>query len=306
MPRLVSTLFVVALLAGTAAAFGITQGLKAEKSPIYASRVAKVFSPVCDCATRAADIRFTLRKPDRVAVEIVHGDEVVRVLVEGKRLRRGVVRYTWNGRDDQGRFVPDGVYRPRVRLGAQHRTIVLPNEMRVDTTAPDRITAAVKPKALSPDGDGKGDRVRIFYGFPEQAHAILAVDGQRVTFTRAKQPEGSIVWNGKVGGKVARVGRYVLQVSAQDLAGNLGGPVELPVEIRYVELARSAIRVKAGARFGVRVSADANVRWKLGRRSGTAKPGVLVLRAPATRGRYSLVVTVGTHRARAQVIVRPR
>ena len=306
MPRLVSTLLVVALLAGTATAFGITQGLKAEKSPIYASRVAKVLSPVCDCATRAADIWFTLRKPDRVAVEIVRGDEVVRVLVEGKRLRRGVVHFSWNGRDDQGRFVPDGVYRPRVHLDGQRRTIVLPNEMRVDTTPPDPITAAVKPKAFSPDGDGKADRVRITYGFSEHAHAILAVDGRRVTFTRAQKPDGSITWNGKVGERVVRAGRHVLQISAQDLAGNVGGPVEVPVEVRYVELARSVIRVKTGARFGVRVSADADVRWRLARRSGTAKPGVLVLRAPTAPGRYTLVVSVGRHQARARVLVRQR
>ena len=57
----------------------------------------------------------------------------MRTLVSGQRLRRGTVHYTWNGRDDAGSFVAQGVYKPRVHLAAQHRTIDLPNEMRVDT-----------------------------------------------------------------------------------------------------------------------------------------------------------------------------
>ena len=137
MPRFLSTLLVVALLGGTAAAFAVTQGLKTRPSPITAPRVQKVFSPQCDCVTRVALIRFRLRKPDRVRLEIVDGSgTVVRTLVPGRRLRRGTVTYTWNGRDDQGRFVAQGVYKPRVHLADQHRTIDLPNEMRVDITSP--------------------------------------------------------------------------------------------------------------------------------------------------------------------------
>jgi hypothetical protein len=76
--------------------------------------------------------------------------------------------------------------------------------------------------------------------------------------------------------------------------------------VRYVELARQRIEAKAGARFGVRVSADAPVRWRLGSRTGTARPGLLVLRAPGRAGRYTLTVAVGAHQARAAVFARPR
>ena len=67
--------------------------------------------------------------------------------------------YTWNGRDDQGEFVSQGVYKPRVHLADQHRTIDLPNEMRVDTAAPRITLVSVEPREVSPDGDGRGDRV---------------------------------------------------------------------------------------------------------------------------------------------------
>jgi hypothetical protein len=299
-----STLLVIALLGGTAAAFAVTQGLKIEPSPILAPRVAKVFSPVCDCDTRVATIGFTLRKPDRVRLEIVRDNVSVRTLVSGRRLRRGKVQYTWNGRDDLGRFVPQGVYKPRVHLEGQHRTIDLPNEMRVDTTAPKITLVSVKPTAFSPDGDGRADKVVIAYGTSEPAHGILLVGQAQVAFTRRQLTRASVDWNGSVGGKLLAPGSYRLRLAAEDRAGNVSEPGKpFSVRIRYVELARRTIRAKAGLRFGVRVTADARVRWRFAGRSGTAKPGLLVLRAPPKRGRVGLLVQVGTHNARATVIV---
>ena len=304
MPRLFSTLLVVALLGGTAAAFAVTQGLKIEPSPILAPRIAKVFSPVCDCDTRVAAIQFRLRKPDRVRLEIVRGDTVVRTLVPGRRLRRGRVSYTWNGRDDQGRFVPQGVYKPRVHLADQHRTIDLPNEMRVDTTAPAITLVSVAPREFSPDGDGRADGVVVSYRTSEAAHGILLVDGTRVVFTRRQLQRSRLTWNGRVDGKALRPGVHRLQLAAADRAGNISSPGKpFDVVLRYVALSRDRIVVKAGTRFGVRVSADARVHWRLGARAGTAKPGLVVLRAPGKPGRVPLVVWVGDHQARAVVIV---
>jgi hypothetical protein len=300
-----STLLVVLLLGGTAAAFAVTQGLKNEPSPILAPRIDKVFSPICDCDSRLAGIQFKLRKPDRVSLAIVDGSgDVVRTLVAGRRLRRGTVLYTWNGRDDQGRFVGEGVYKPRVHLADQHRTIDLPHEMRVDTTAPKIALVSVIPRAISPDGDGRRDRVVVRYQTNEPAHGVLLVDGTRVVFTRRQQQRSSVDWNGRVHGKVLAPGVHRLQLAAEDRAGNLSPPGRpFDVVVRYVALARDRIRAKAGTRFGVGVSADAPVRWRLGAREGTAKPGLLVVRAPAPPGRYTLTVRVGDHVARAAVIV---
>ena len=307
MPRLLSTLLVVALLCGTAAAFAVTQGLKIEPSPILAPRIDKVFSPVCDCATRVATIQFRLRKPDRVRLEIVGDDHVVRTLVPGQRLRRGTVTYTWNGRDDQGRFVQQGVYKPRVHLTDQHRTIDLPNEMQVDTAAPRITLVSVSRRTLSPDGDGRGDRIVISYRTSEPAHAILLVDGRRVVFTRRQLQRSSLDWNGRVAGKTLASGTHRLQLAAEDRAGNVSSAGKpFSALVRYVALARSRIVAKAGTRFGVRISADARVRWRLAARSGQAAPGLLILRAPAAPGRYTLTVSVDGHTARAAVIARPR
>jgi hypothetical protein len=107
-------------------------------------------------------------------------------------------------------------------------------------------------------------------------------------------------------GVVADLGNHRLRLAAEDRAGNVSNGTVFRVTVRYVELARTVIAARAGTRFGVRVSADARVRWRLGPRGGTAKPGLLVLRAPGAPGRLRLVVSVGEHRAGAVVIVRPR
>jgi hypothetical protein len=308
VPRFLSTLLVVCVLGGTAAAFAVTQGLKTEPSPITAPRIQKVFSPQCDCATRVAVIQFRLRKPDRVRLQIVDsGGGVVRTLVPGRRLRQGTVTYTWNGRDDQGRFVEEGVYKPRVHLADQHRTIDLPNQMEVDTTAPVVTVRSVAPREISPDGDGRSDRVRVRYSLSERAHALLFVGPRRVVFTRSQLPTGTVEWNGKIGGKPVRPGSYVLRLGAQDPAGNVSVPKRAGVvRVRFVELGRRTIPAQARTRFGVGVSADRRVAWQLAGRNGTAAPGLLVLRAPARPGRYPLVVTAGDHAARSTVVVSGR
>jgi hypothetical protein len=307
VPRLLSTVLVIALLGGTAAAFAVTQGLKNEPSPITAPRIAKVFSPTCDCNTRVATIQFRLRKPDRVRLQIVDGSgDVVRTLVPGRRLRRGTVTYTWNGRDDQGRFVAQGVYKPRVHLADQHRTIDLPNEMQVDTTAPRISIVSLAPRTISPNGDGRNDRARIAYKASEPAHAILYVDGRRVIFTRRQLQRSTLDWNGKIDGRPALPGRYRVWLGAEDRAGNASIGKVVHLVVRYVELARSSIRAKAGTRFGVRVFADRRFGWRLGARMGTAAPGLMILRAPAKPGRYQLVVTIPGHADEATLIVSPR
>ena len=51
LPRVLSTVLVLGLLVGTAAAFAVTERLKLVPSPIIAPKVTEAFSPVCDCPT---------------------------------------------------------------------------------------------------------------------------------------------------------------------------------------------------------------------------------------------------------------
>jgi hypothetical protein len=103
-------------------------------------------------------------------------------------------------------------------------------------------------------------------------------------------------------------GRYALSLAGEDRAGNVG-PRTAPqlVTVRYVELGRPVVRVRARARFGIRVLADARrVDWRFARATGTTRPGLLVLRAPRQAGRYTLFVSANGHADRATVVVSPR
>ena len=110
MARIASTVLVVALLAATAAAFALTQGLKLQKSPIFGTRVQPVFSPVCECDRETASIAFKLRKSSRLDVAIVDGGKVVRTIERGRNYPKGPVEIEWDGRDDAGRVLPEGEY----------------------------------------------------------------------------------------------------------------------------------------------------------------------------------------------------
>jgi hypothetical protein len=109
-----------------------------------------------------------------------------------------------------------------------------------------------------------------------------------------------------VEGRAVRAGRYALVLRATDPAGNLGDATHLRVVVvRFVALGRKRVVAPAGARFAIRVSSDARaVRWRLGGRSGSARPGTLRLRAPGRPGRYTLTVSANGHSARAAVFVR--
>jgi len=305
--RIASTVLVVALLAATATAFALTEGLKLEPSPILGTRVDEIFSPTCGCDRATATISFRLRKAGRVDIALLNGDdEVVATPTRGQRFARGRVVVRWDGRDAAGRPLPEGSYRPRVHLREERRTIVLPNPIEIDTTGPAIEATAVAPRVFSPDGDRRADRIVVTYRLSEPAKALLLVAGKQRVETRFPRERDRLSWYGRVGGRAVRPGPKALALQARDPAGNLGEVVRLPtVSVRFVALGRTRVSVAAGARFAIRVSADARtVRWRLGSRSGTARPGTLRLRAPTQAGRFTLTVTANGYATRAAVFVR--
>jgi hypothetical protein len=305
VPLRLTTVLVVVLIAATAAAFARTELLKLEPNPVSGPRVDKEFSPVCGCASDRATISFRLRRADHVAVSIVSSSgSTVAQLAKSRLLRAGRVSFTWDGRDSDGRVVPEGSYRPRLELARHRRTIVLPDPIRVDTTPPALHVLATSPRTISPDGDGRRDGFRISYSVSERATAVLLVDGKQRVRSHFKPLRGSISWFGKVGGRALPPGVHRLVLQAVDPAGNRSSAPAIRLRIRYVELWRTRIHVLPKARFGVRYDSDAKaVRWRLAGRTGVARGGRLVLRAPKHRGTFALVVSEHGHAVRATVYV---
>ena len=304
MARALPTLLVLALLGASAAAFALTEGKKLERSPITSTALSRtLFSPVCGCAKDRVRIAFRLRKAQRLTVTIRRGDTTVATLVSDKAYRRGWVRLTWNGIQGNGIAVDDGSYNPVVHLVDEHRTIVLPNPIRVDTVPPKVLGVQPKPLLLSPDGDGRGDVLTVRYRTAEPAHGVLFVDRKQVVYARFLG--APLQFFGKVGGTSLASGPHALTFSAEDAAGNRSAPQRIgTLTIRYVTLARSLVSVGPGERFYIRVSSDAKrVSYRFAGRNGSARPGTLVLRAPKKVGTYRLYVSVGSHADLARVKV---
>jgi len=307
MARLPQLLIVLAVLGATAAAFAFTERVKLERSPITGTRVDRVFSPVCECARNVAVISFVLRRRGTVTVDMLGSDgRRVRRLVRDREELKGRVAYTWDGRDDLEQVVDEGVYRPRVELEERGRTIVLPNPIRVDTTAPRIRLLRVLPKVFSPDGDGRRDRVTARYETNEQAHAMMLVDGRRRVLSKFRSTEGQLIWFGRVNGRQVSPGTYEIRLRAFDRAGNRSSSRRIiPVVARYIELAGERIEVVAGRRFSVRVLTDAvSYRWLFAGERGVRRKRVLVLRAPETPGTYRVFVSLqGRLADSAEVVV---
>lgn len=298
---------VAALLVATAAAFAYTERLKLTPSPILRTRVDKLISPVCECATASAHIGFRLRRHDRVTVTILdRRSDIVRTLVSDRTQRAGQVSVIWDGRDDLGQVVPSGAYKPRVKLALNRRTIVLPNRIQVDTVQPRVETTGVRPRLFSPDADGRSDRVRVSYHVDEPAQVSLYVDGVRRVVKRGSKQDGTIEWNGRLDGTVLPAGPHELSLVARDSAGNLSArTVPTRVVLRYIALGRKRILTAPARRFALLVAADATrVEWQLAGRSASVRPGTIRIRAPRRPGRYTLTVREHGHAVRAAVIVR--
>jgi hypothetical protein len=308
LPRGLSTTLLLALLVATTAAFAITEGLKLEPSPIRSVFVDKVFSPTCDCRTNEAKIRFRLRKADRMTLSIVDGnDRQVRTLIGPEETKGGIVTVQWDGRDDGDSILPDGDYRPRVHLQRAHRTIILPNPIRVDTRPPAITLIRIKPRAFSPDGDGRNDKVTAVYRVNEAAHGLVFVNGHLRVRGRFPELKGKLSWFGIVNHRALPAGSYRITLAARDIAGNISQPTRPQVvDIRYIAVP-PFIRAVAGLKLRVRISADAKtVRWRFAGRTGVTQPGMLVLTAPQQPGQYRLFLTERGHAVRAQVVVRTK
>lgn len=303
--RFLPIVLVVGLLAGAAGAFAVTENLKLQRSPIFRTRVGKVVAPGCKCKDGTAQVGFRLRKADRVSVAIVdRKDRVVRELLPARQLAAGTHSFRWNGRGNDGRVLADGAYKPRVHLTAAHRTILLPNPIRVDTTAPTIAVTHVNLHVISPDRDFKHDYLLVRYRASEDVRALLYANGKLVAKLKKYLPTGDVTWPKSFLGTLP-AGRYRIVLRAQDRAGNTGAPTRpFVVRVRYIELGRHVIHAAAGARFSVRVETDSSVyRWQIGSRHGHARSRRLSLQA-GSAGRYTLVVSARGHSAHAALVVR--
>ena len=134
--------------------------------------------------------------------------------------------FTWDGRDDQGALVPEGLYRFVLEVTDDFGNAGSsePRQLLVDNTPP-VVTVEAEHLIFSPDGDGSRDSLPIlqsgssevrWYGrFLDSAGAVVR------TFLWTDGPPADFLWDGRDNdGRQLPDGTYRYRMSALDLAGN--------------------------------------------------------------------------------------
>jgi flagellar hook capping protein FlgD len=260
----------LALIAATAAAFAWTESLKLERLPVVGPQFPGSFSPVCVCPTETAKLRLNFRVNDTVDADILDASgDVVRSL--GKhRVRPGLFTFEWDGRNDEGRVVPDGPYQLRVELEDKRRTIVIPNRIFVDTVPPEILDMRVNLPAFSPDGDRRADVVRVRYEADGPGGPLLYVGDELAVEEPPRRPRSMLRWGGRVDEELLPPGQYRLTLRVRDPAGNLSRETErVTVDLRYITLSAGVYRVRRGGTLAFGVDTDAQTwNWRLQRLRG--------------------------------------
>jgi hypothetical protein len=236
------------LVAATIAAFFVTQHLKVTTPLIqgFPRPVPSVINPLhgARCLdgrnSGSTTISFYLQhRSDDVDVYVVHADgAIVRTVAVGRHMRRNVRTpdgvFHWDGRTDAGRVAPDGTYYFRVALRHQNRTIDLTSvPVKVKTAPPDPVVTGVSPSQIAP---GSGSHVTIDYAGNEHRGGTILLyrtdlpGRPRLVKTFLTPWDGqSAVWDGKILGRPARPGTYLVGLEVSDAACNTGRfPARLP------------------------------------------------------------------------------
>ena len=216
----------------------MAQRLKLQRAPVTQPRFTRVFGPTCECDKATARLSVRLRKAERLTAAIVTLDgEHVRTLATGLERPRGRTRFEWDGRDDAGEVVTEGRYRLRLRLERAGRTIVVPTPVRVDTTPPRVELVSVRPRVISPDGDGRADRARYTYRSNEFGYPVVYVNGEPAARGRHwPAGVGKAQWRAGAGnGTFLPAGAYRTHLRVVDVAGNGSEPTEVVVVLIRLE-----------------------------------------------------------------------
>jgi hypothetical protein len=318
---LVARVVFAVLVAATFGAFFLAQRLKNSPSVVQRFRLTPVFSPNRDGRLDRMTVTFRLKQSDDVTVAVVDAKgDVVRELAGAASIPRYTpVRFKWDGRTDGGAPAPDGLYRIRLSLKHQGRSVIVPRKTRLDITPPRPLVVSVGPESatgpeLLPRADGKpaeihlsapGRRLKvsIYKMAPGRPHKVIdALPGVRDGATTA-------TWDGTVdgrGGRPVSAGTYLAGVEVRDQAGNIGrspqlGRDGLPpsgyaqqlpghggITVRYLGVEPPLVATPAGAvaLFGVDARQQ-RYSWTVRRvgssavvRRGTKSKSLLRLHAP--------------------------
>jgi FlgD Ig-like domain len=230
------------LVAATIGAFFVTQHLKVTTPLIqgYPRPVPGMINPLhgVRCIdgrnSGSTTISFYLQhRGDEVDVYVVDAEgNIVSTVATGRHMRKNVRNpdgvFHWDGRLDNGRVAPDGTYYFRVALIHQNRTIDLTDvPVKVKTVPPRPVVVSVSPSVIPTPAGSRSVTIR-YAGNENRGGTILLYrtdlpGGPRLVKTFLTPWDGhTAVWDGRVLGRPAPPGSYLVGIEVTDAACNTG------------------------------------------------------------------------------------
>ncbi|GAC1441018.1 MAG: hypothetical protein NVSMB51_20990 [Solirubrobacteraceae bacterium] len=319
------------LVVASFAAFFVTQRLKHAPTVVQRVQAEPFFSPRSTTHHREEKVSFKIKRADQITVTVVapNGDEIATLARDRRLAAYTQFRLVWDGYTSAHRPAPDGVYRLRVRLREQGRSVLLGRQFTLHATPPRPLITSVSPAILpSPTGTPATVRFTAAGRAPQLTVYRTDVSPPRPVTTLAVAAGASTaVWDGTAHGRKVGPGTYLVAIRAIDAEGNVGStPAVLPprprsgevipghagITVRYLGIQPPSESTPAGGPLLVGVDARRGpYAWSLTRvgarrprAHGAAAQPLLRLRAPGgVSGVYVLAVQSRAHVTQVPVAV---
>ncbi len=185
----------------------------------------KIFSPDGDGLKDELVLPITTSTENLWTLRVTNSaEQVVRTIkFENKQLNQ----ITWDGKDDQGNQVPDGVYFINVEstdAGGNSNTVAINNI--IVNTVPTPIDLNLSYAHFSPNGDGRRDTIEFTPSIPVRQgiarwNLIIEREGREVyRFEGTDQVPEKIVWDGRATQGQADDGHYRARLTLNYVKGN--------------------------------------------------------------------------------------
>jgi outer membrane protein OmpA-like peptidoglycan-associated protein len=150
--------------------------------------------------------------------------------------------YAWDGKDDSGKLMPEGMYRAEIILITEsgEKKVVTSNYFNLDNSAPE-LALALDPLPFSPDGDGVADTLNLTLTVndisPAESWDVKIRNENNRLFHTLKGKDtvpAQKTWNGYSanGTQVKSASTYTAEFSVVDKAGNSASTKEdLPIDV---------------------------------------------------------------------------
>jgi flagellar hook assembly protein FlgD len=226
-------------------------------------------SPNGDGYADATTIRYTLGTPATVTATVLDGDGIALATLFSEAKPAGSQSFRW-----LPDALPDGGY--AVLISAKTldgREIASNVPVTVNRTL---STVSSTPRFVSPNGDGRGDSLRVSFTLAVDADVTVTLrTGPVVTATilAGRFPAGprSVDWDGKIAGVPVPDGKYDAVVEATTASGTAAQPARIVVDtapplLRLVSAFRRLATISEPAT--VITVVDRNVRTFVRRKAG--------------------------------------